>query len=71
MTGTSDLKKVGTIIAAVKYIPLVDRYLIVEEQESEMLADINRAFIKTVFLALIMFVIAILLVVLLSRKLTL
>jgi signal transduction histidine kinase/serine phosphatase RsbU (regulator of sigma subunit) len=62
--------KNGTIIAAVKYIPLVDWYLIVEVQESEMLADINRAFIKTVFLALGMFVIAILLVVLLSRKLT-
>ncbi len=60
----------GTIIAAVKYLPQVDWYLIVEVQESEMLADIKRALIKTVFLALAMFVIAILLVILLSRKLT-
>ncbi len=60
----------GTIIAAVKYLPLVDWYLIVEVQESEMLADIKRALIKTVFLALAMLVITIVLIILLSRKLT-
>ena len=60
----------GTIIAAVKYLPLVNWYLIVEVQESEMLANIKHALIKTGFLALAMFVIAIVLVILLSRKLT-
>jgi len=60
----------GTIIAVVKYLPLVNWYLIVEVQESEMLANIKHALIKTGFLALAMFVIAIVLVILLSRKLT-
>ncbi|RKZ72862.1 MAG: hypothetical protein DRQ57_16205, partial [Gammaproteobacteria bacterium] len=54
----------------VKYLPLVNWYLIVEVQESEMLANIKHALIKTGFLALAMFVIAIVLVILLSRKLT-